>query len=38
VVIEREQLQDLPPRRANDFVEDEARVTRRGAFTVRGTP
>ena len=34
-VIEREQLQDLPVRRTTDFVEEEARVTRCGAFTVR---
>lgn len=34
--IEREHLQDLPPRRTTDFVEDEARVTRCGTFTVRG--
>jgi len=34
--IEREQLLDLPPRRTTDFVEEEARVTRRGTFTVRG--
>ena len=34
--IEREQLLDLPPRRTTDFVEDEARVTRCGTFTVRG--
>lgn len=34
--IEREQLQDLPLRRTTDFVEDEARVTRCGTFTVRG--
>jgi len=34
--IEREQLRDLPPRRTSDFVEDEARVTRCGTFTVRG--
>lgn len=33
--IEREQLQDLPPRRTTDFVEEEARVTRCGTFTVR---
>jgi len=33
--IEREQLADLPPRRTTDFVEDEARVTRCGTFTVR---
>lgn len=33
--IEREQLQDLPTRRTTDFVEDEARVTRCGTFTVR---
>ena len=34
--IEREQLQDLPARRSTDFVEEEARVTRCGTFTVRG--
>ena len=33
--IEREQLQDLPVRRSTDFVEEEARVTRCGTFTVR---
>jgi hypothetical protein len=33
--IEREQLQDLPERRTTDFVEEEARVTRCGTFTVR---
>ena len=33
--IEREQLQDLPQRRTSDFVEEEARVTRCGTFTVR---
>jgi len=33
--IEREQLQNLPPRRTTDFVEEEARVTRCGTFTVR---
>ena len=33
--IEREHLADLPPRRTTDFVEDEARVTRCGTFTVR---
>ena len=33
--LEREQLQDLPTRRTTDFVEDEARVTRCGTFTVR---
>ena len=33
--IEREQLQDLPVRRTSDFVEEEARVTRCGTFTVR---
>jgi hypothetical protein len=33
--IEREQLQDLPARRTSDFVEEEARVTRCGTFTVR---
>ena len=34
--IEREHLQDLPERRTTDFVEEEARVTRCGTFTVRG--
>jgi hypothetical protein len=34
--IEREELRDLPPRRTTDFVEEEARVTRCGTFTVRG--
>jgi hypothetical protein len=34
--IEREQLQELPPRRTTDFVEEEARVTRCSTFTVRG--
>ena len=33
--IEREQLQELPARRSTDFVEEEARVTRCGTFTVR---
>jgi hypothetical protein len=33
--IEREQLQDLPVRRSTDFVEEEARVTRCGTFTMR---
>jgi hypothetical protein len=33
--VEREQLQDLPERRTTDFVEEEARVTRCGTFTVR---
>ena len=33
--LEREQLQELPTRRTTDFVEDEARVTRCGTFTVR---
>lgn len=33
--IERELLLDLPPRRTTDFVEEEARVTRCGTFTVR---
>lgn len=33
--IEREHLQDLPVRRTTDFVEEEARVTRCGTFTVR---
>jgi hypothetical protein len=34
--VEREQLCPLPVRRTTDFVEDEARVTRCGTFTVRG--
>lgn len=34
--IEREQLLELPPRRTTDFVEEEARITRCGTFTVRG--
>ena len=34
--IERERLRDLPERRTSDFVEEEARVTRCGTFTVRG--
>ena len=33
--IEREQLLVLPGRRTTDFVEEEARVTRCGTFTVR---
>jgi hypothetical protein len=33
--IEREQLRDLPACRSTDFVEEEARVTRCGTFTVR---
>ena len=33
--IEREQLQALPERRTTDFVEEDARVTRCGTFTVR---
>ena len=33
--IERAQLQDLPQRRTTDFVEEEARVTRCGTFTLR---
>jgi hypothetical protein len=33
--IEREHLLDLPERRTTDFVEEEARVTRCGTFTVR---
>ena len=33
--IERAQLQPLPQRRTTDFVEEEARVTRCGTFTVR---
>ncbi len=34
--IEREQLLDLPFTRTTDFVEEEARITRCGTFTVRG--
>ena len=34
--VEREQLLDLPLARTTDFVEEEARVTRCGTFTVRG--
>ena len=34
--IERAQLRDLPQRRTSDFVEEEARVTRCGTFTVHG--
>jgi hypothetical protein len=34
-VIERAQLQELPQRRTTDFVEEEARVTRCGTFTLR---
>ncbi|XUW93215.1 IS21 family transposase (plasmid) [Burkholderia sp. M6-3] len=34
--LERERLMDLPLRRTTDFVEEEARVTRCGTFTVRG--
>jgi hypothetical protein len=34
-VIERAQLQSLPVRRTTDFVEEEARVTRCGTFSVR---
>jgi hypothetical protein len=33
--IEREHLAELPRRRTTDFVEEEARVTRCGTFTVR---
>ena len=33
--VERQQLRALPVRRTTDFVEDEARVTRCGTFTVR---
>ena len=33
--VEREQLQDLPVGRTTDFVEEQARVTRCGTFTVR---
>ncbi|WP_429401526.1 IS21 family transposase [Paraburkholderia sp. MM5482-R1] len=32
--VEREYLRDLPEHRTTDFVEDEARVTRCGTFTV----
>jgi len=35
--IERAHLQGLPVRRTTDFVEEEARVTRCGTFTVRAT-
>ncbi|CAE6871735.1 hypothetical protein R69658_08193 [Paraburkholderia aspalathi] len=34
--VEREYLLDLPEHRTTDFVEEEARVTRCGTFTVRG--
>jgi hypothetical protein len=34
--VEREYLLDLPRHRTSDFVEEEARVTRCGTFTVRG--
>ena len=34
--VERAYLLDLPERRTTDFVEEEARVTRCGTFTVRG--
>lgn len=34
--VEREHLQALPLLRTTDFVEEEARVTRCGTFTVRG--
>lgn len=34
--LERAALLDLPARRSHDFVEEEARVTRCGTFTVRG--
>jgi hypothetical protein len=34
--VEREHLHDLPEHRTTDFVEEEARVTRCGTFTVRG--
>lgn len=34
--IERAALTELPARRTSDFVEEEARVTRCGTFTVRG--
>jgi hypothetical protein len=33
--VEREHLRSLPERRTSDFVEEEARVTRCGTFTVR---
>lgn len=33
--LEQAQLRELPTRRSTDFVEDEARVTRCGTFTVR---
>src|ERR1700758_4101715 len=33
---EREHLRDLPAHRTTDFIEEEARVTRCGTFTVRG--
>ena len=33
--LEQAQLQPLPARRSSDFVEDEARVTRCGTFTIR---
>jgi hypothetical protein len=35
--VEREYLVDLPEHRTTDFVEEEARVTRCGTFTVRGS-
>jgi hypothetical protein len=35
--VEREYLNDLPEHRTTDFVEDEARVTRCGTFTVDGS-
>lgn len=34
--VEREYLLDLPEHRTTDFVEEEARVSRCGTFTVRG--
>jgi hypothetical protein len=34
--VEREYLRELPELRTTDFIEEEARVTRCGAFTVRG--
>ena len=34
--VEREYLLDLPEHRTTDFVEEEARVTRCGTFSVRG--
>jgi hypothetical protein len=34
--VEREYLRELPELRTTDFIEEEARVTRCGTFTVRG--